>query len=62
MANSANASPTIQTDKSQSANNTLDSEKAISTAAAAGLFSTSKKERPLPAPCGESEKIGRAHV
>ena len=61
MANSANASPTIQTDKSQSANNTLDSEKGTSTVALHAVIADSKKSKSLPAPCGESE-IGKINI
>ena len=44
-----------QSDKGFNFPETPKEEKAISTAAAAGLLKDSKKERPLPNPCGKSE-------
>ena len=53
--------PATQTEKGQNLKDTPKEEKAISTAAAAGILKDSEKERPLPAPCGESE-IGKINI
>ena len=53
--------PATQTEKGQNLKDTPKEEKAISTAAAAGILNDSEKERPLPAPCGESE-IGKINI
>ena len=49
------AKSATQSDKGFNFPETPKEEKAISTAAAAGLLKDSKKERPLPNPCGKSE-------
>ena len=55
------AKSATQSDKGFNFPETPKEEKAISTAAAAGLLNDSKKERPLPDPCGKSE-LGKINI
>lgn len=55
------AKSATQGDKGFNLKDTLKEEKAISTAAAAGLLNDSKKERSLPDPCGKSE-LGKINI